>query len=87
MMSVVYTLYADWRIIQWDKRLSFPSFLCSCSSYVGRTGGVQPITLQGPTLRGPGCWTRGIVAHEIGKFPISTAPNKTCVDFDRFFDL
>jgi len=32
-----------------------------CSSYVGRTGRAQPITLQGP-----GCWIRGIVAHEIG---------------------
>lgn len=33
----------------------------SCSSYVGQTGRPQPITLAS------GCWTPGIVAHEIGK--------------------
>jgi len=31
-----------------------------CSSNVGRTGGRQTITLS------PDCWTRGLVAHEIG---------------------
>jgi len=31
-----------------------------CSSYVGETGGEQPITLAS------GCWYAGVVAHEIG---------------------
>ena len=38
-------------------------YFISCSSYVGRTGKLQDITL------GKRCWTRGVVAHEIGKFP------------------
>ena len=33
----------------------------SCSSYVGQKGRRQAITLAS------GCWTHGIVAHEIGK--------------------
>ena len=35
--------------------------LCRCSSMVGQTGRRQAITLAS------GCWTNGIVAHEIGK--------------------
>lgn len=32
-----------------------------CTSYVGKTGRRQDISL------GRGCWTKGVVAHEIGK--------------------
>ncbi len=38
-------------------------FSFSCASFIGRTGSRQDIYLA------PGCWTRAIVAHEIGKCP------------------
>lgn len=40
---------------------NFTLCINSCSSYVRQTGRSQPITLAS------GCWTPGIVAHEIGK--------------------
>ena len=40
---------------------NFTLCINSCFSYVGQTGRPQPITLAS------GCWTHGIVAHEIGK--------------------
>ena len=40
---------------------NFTLCINSCSSYVGQTGRRQAITLAS------GCWTPGIVAHEIGK--------------------
>ena len=37
-------------------------FSCSCWSYVGKTGGVQKLSLA------PGCWYKGTVIHEIGTY-------------------
>lgn len=42
------------------KNLAFLSIF-RCASHVGRTGRRQDINL------GRGCWTKGVVAHEIGK--------------------
>ena len=38
--------------------------LCRCSSWIGQTGNPQNINLAG------GCWTPGIVAHEIGGYKV-----------------
>lgn len=62
----------NWRILDWwcyarffrcvDIKSIRTMRLCRCSSMVGQTGRRQAITLAS------GCWTNGIVAHEIGKF-------------------
>ena len=51
------------KIFPFEKKRCSNFTLCinSCSSYVGQTGRPQPITLAS------GCWTPGIVDHEIGK--------------------
>ena len=47
-----------------DNHLSIFILRTSCLSPVGKIGSRQDITL------GDGCWTRGIVAHEIGKYKL-----------------
>ena len=50
----------DFKSIKVLLKLQKCYFFLSCSSYLGRIGKAQPITLARR------CWTRGVVAHEIG---------------------
>ncbi|XP_073252471.1 high choriolytic enzyme 1-like [Porites lutea] len=67
-MSAIRAGMAEWTTktcIRFRRRTNEPSYVLfrtgrGCSSQVGRTGRQQQITLA------PGCWFRGIVAHEIG---------------------
>ncbi|KAM7433983.1 hypothetical protein ABFA07_015867 [Porites harrisoni] len=67
-MSAIRAGMAEWTTktcIRFKRRTNEPSYVLfqtgnGCSSQVGRTGRQQHITLA------PGCWFRGIVAHEIG---------------------
>ena len=51
-------------------------YSAGCWSYVGRTGNSQVINLGSA-----GCWTQGIVAHEIGKLLV------LCLFIHSFFLL